>query len=116
MNDQVNQRNKALPTSIEKPVNRIAFSIQDETNIIFHYVLIDASPKMRCEIVEQLEEIKYLLIHKKTGLAVNVIEWQERLIRIEYHYSNALVGADKIDWQELTDWLMTQALQRFSHE
>lgn len=113
MNDQVKN---ALPSSIEKTVNRIAFSIQAETKSVFHYVLIDASPKMRCEIVEQLEEIKYLLIQKKTGLAIDIDEWQERMIRIEYQYSSALVGADKINWQELTDWLMTQALQRFSHE
>lgn len=117
MNDQVNQTNNALPSSIGKVVNQIAFSVQIEEHTVSHYVMLDASPKMSRQIHDHLMKIAISVMNKKPALSITCYEEKQgELLLIQYRYSGALVGADKIDWQELTDWLMTQALQRFSHE
>lgn len=108
------------PNPLEKTINGIRFSIEEQTGpftIITHYLSLDASPVMRRKIIEILQHIAcYELALKKPSLRVDVTEWQDRVIRIEYGYTGSLVGADKIDWEELTDWLLTHALHQFKHQ
>lgn len=112
-----NQINDDLPANpLEKVVNRVGFSIQEQVTKVIQYVSIDASPVMRRKIIDCIKQVSYGATSNKPSLCIEISEWQERFIKIEYGYTGALVGANKIDWEESTNWLLTHALHQFKHQ
>lgn len=123
------QTNDELPPNpLEKVVNGITFILNTETKCIYHHVKLQ-SPDKRREIDQQaiwgildnLDRLKLSVQDKKIGLTIDVMEYKptpfdEPLIRIEYRYTGSLASTDGIDWEELTDWLLTHALHQFKHQ